>query len=63
MKVNIEIGHADLAGHSFEHEIATAMALGMFGSGRRQPQRLQSGWDTDQFPNNVPETALAFTTS
>ena len=59
VKVNIEVGHAFLAGHSFEHEIATAHGARHLRLGRRQPQRLQSGWDTDQFPNNVPETALA----
>ena len=59
VKVNIEIGHAFLAGHSFEHEIATAVALGIFGSVDANRNDHQSGWDTDQFPNNVPETALA----
>ena len=59
MKVNIETGHAVLAGHSFEHEIATAVALGIFGSVDANRNDYQSGWDTDQFPNNVPETALA----
>jgi xylose isomerase len=58
-KVNIETGHAVLAGHSFEHEIATAIALGIFGSVDANRNDYQSGWDTDQFPNNVPETALA----
>jgi xylose isomerase len=59
VKVNIETGHAVLAGHSFEHEIATAVALGIFGSVDANRNDYQSGWDTDQFPNNVPETALA----
>ena len=59
VKVNIETGHAVLAGHSFEHEIATALALGIFGSVDANRNDYQSGWDTDQFPNNVPETALA----
>jgi xylose isomerase len=59
VKVNIETGHAVLAGHSFEHEIATAVALGVFGSVDANRNDYQSGWDTDQFPNNVPETALA----
>jgi xylose isomerase len=48
-----------LAGHSFEHEIATAVALGIFGSVDANRNDYQSGWDTDQFPNNAPETALA----
>jgi xylose isomerase len=59
VKVNIETGHAVLAGHTFEHEIATAVALGIFGSVDANRNDYQSGWDTDQFPNNVPETALA----
>lgn len=60
VKVNIEQGHAILAGHSFEHEIATAAALGIFGSIDMNRNDYQSGWDTDQFPNNHAEKALAF---
>ncbi len=60
MKVNIEQGHAILAGHSFEHELALARALGIFGSIDMNRNDYQSGWDTDQFPNNVPEMALAY---
>jgi len=60
VKVNIEQGHAILAGHSFEHEIATAQALGIFGSIDMNRNDYQSGWDTDQFPNNVPEVAMAY---
>ena len=60
VKLNIETGHAVLAGHSFEHEIATAAALGVFGSIDMNRNDYQSGWDTDQFPNNVPEVALAY---
>ncbi len=59
VKVNIEANHATLAGNSFEHEIATANALGIMGSidiNRGDPQ---NGWDTDQFPNNIPEMTLA----
>ena len=59
VKVNIEQGHAILAGHSFEHEVATAVALGIFGSVDANRNDYQSGWDTDQFPNNVPELAVA----
>jgi xylose isomerase len=58
--VNIEQGHAILAGHSFEHELALANALGIFGSIDMNRNDYQSGWDTDQFPNNVPEVALAY---
>lgn len=60
VKVNIEQGHAILAGHSFEHELALARVLGIFGSIDMNRNDYQSGWDTDQFPNNVPETALAY---
>lgn len=60
VKVNIEQGHAILAGHSFEHELALADALGIFGSIDMNRNDYQSGWDTDQFPNNVPEMALAY---
>ncbi|WP_372615349.1 xylose isomerase [Aquicoccus sp.] len=60
VKVNIEQGHAILAGHSFEHELALARELGIFGSIDMNRNDYQSGWDTDQFPNNVPEVALAY---
>jgi xylose isomerase len=60
IKVNIEHGHAVLAGHSFDHEIALANALGIFGSIDMNRNDYQSGWDTDQFPNNVLDTALAY---
>jgi xylose isomerase len=60
IKVNIEVGHAILAGHSFEHEVATATTLGIFGSIDMNRNDYQSGWDTDQFPNNTPEVALAY---
>jgi xylose isomerase len=59
VKVNIEANHATLSGHSFEHEIATAVDLGIFGSIDMNRGDMQCGWDTDQFPNSVPETALA----
>jgi xylose isomerase len=59
VKVNIEANHATLAGHSFEHEIATAHSLDIFGSIDMNRGDMQCGWDTDQFPNNIPETALA----
>ncbi|HMM64262.1 MAG TPA: xylose isomerase [Mesorhizobium sp.] len=60
VKLNIEQGHAILAGHSFEHELALAASLGIFGSIDMNRNDYQSGWDTDQFPNNVPEMALAY---
>jgi|TARA_B100000315_G_scaffold244365_1_gene268824 xylose isomerase len=58
IKLNIEANHATLAGHSFQHEIATAAANGLFGSidiNRGDPQ---NGWDTDQFANSVEEATL-----
>jgi len=60
IQVNIEQGHAILAGHSFEHELALARTLGIFGSIDMNRNDYQSGWDTDQFPNNAPESALAY---
>jgi xylose isomerase len=60
VKVNIEVGHAFLAGHTFEHEVALAASLGILGSIDMNRNDIQSGWDTDQFPNNVPEVALAY---
>ena len=59
VKVNVEQNHAILAGHTFEHEIAFASALGIFGSIDLNRGDYQSGWDTDQFAINVPELALA----
>jgi xylose isomerase len=60
VKVNIEVGHAFLAGHSFEHELHLARSLGILGSVDANRNDLQSGWDTDQFPNNPGEMTLAF---
>ena len=59
IKVNIEANHATLAGNSFEHEIATAGALGILGSIDMNRGDPQNGWDTDQFPNDVPGMTLA----
>ncbi len=59
VKVNIEANHATLAGHTFEHEIATAGALGIFRSIDANRGDHQNGWDTDQFPNSVEELTLA----
>ncbi len=61
MKVNIEVGHAFLAGHSLRARAgARRAALGILGSVDANRNDLQSGWDTDQFPNNPGEMALAF---
>lgn len=59
VKVNIEANHATLAGHSFEHEIATAAALGLLGSVDMNRGDPQNGWDTDQFPTNAQDLSLA----
>ncbi|MFT3989563.1 xylose isomerase [Aestuariivirga sp.] len=59
VKLNVEQNHAILAGHTFEHEIALASALGIFGSIDINRGDYQSGWDTDQFAMNIPEMALA----
>lgn len=49
-KVNIEVNHATLAGHTFEHEVAAAVDLGLLGSLDANRGDYQNGWDTDQFP-------------
>jgi xylose isomerase len=59
VKLNIEVGHAVLAHHSFEHEIALAASLGLLGSIDANRNDYQSGWDTDQFPNNAAELVPA----
>src|SRR5216110_2238604 len=58
-RLNLEVNHATLAGHSFHHEIATAIAQGALGSVDVNRGDYQNGWDTDQFPNSVDELALA----
>ena len=60
VKLNIEQNHAILAGHSFQHEVALAEALGVFGSLDINRGDDLLGWDTDQFAMNVPELALVF---
>jgi xylose isomerase len=57
-RVNIEGNHATLAGHSFHHEVAYAVANGIFGSIDANRGDHQNGWDTDQFPNSVDELSL-----
>ena len=49
-KVNIEVNHATLAGHTFEHELAVAVDNGLLGSIDANRGDAQNGWDTDQFP-------------
>lgn len=58
IKVNIEANHATLAGHTFQHEVATACSLDIFGSIDANRGDPQLGWDTDQFPNSVEENTL-----
>jgi xylose isomerase len=57
-RLNIEANHATLAGHSFEHEIAYALAAGLFGSVDMNRGDTLLGWDTDQFPNDLLELSL-----
>jgi xylose isomerase len=59
VKMNIEANHATLSGHSFEHEIASAINLGIFGSIDMNRGDPQNGWDTDQFPNDIREISTA----
>jgi xylose isomerase len=58
-RVNVEVNHATLAGHSFHHEVAYAIGNGLFGSIDANRGDPQNGWDTDQFPNSVEELSLA----
>jgi xylose isomerase len=58
-RVNIEVNHATLAGHSFHHEVAYAVDNGIFGSIDANRGDPQNGWDTDQFPNSVEEMSPA----
>jgi xylose isomerase len=53
VRVNLEANHATLAGHSFEHEIATAASFGILGSLDINRGDALIGWDTDQFPNDL----------
>ncbi len=58
-KVNIEVNHATLAGHTFDHELQAAADAGMLGSIDANRGDYQNGWDTDQFPVNLQETVEA----
>jgi len=58
-KINIEVNHATLAQHTFQHEIEVAAGAGMLGSLDANRGDYQNGWDTDQFPNNIQETTEA----
>lgn len=56
-KLNIEVNHATLAGHTFQHELQVAADAGVLGSIDANRGDYQNGWDTDQFPNNINELA------
>lgn len=58
-KLNIEVNHATLAGHTFQHEIQCAVDAGLFGSIDANRGDYQNGWDTDQFSTNVQELVEA----
>ena len=60
MALNIEANHATLAGNSFEHEVATAIAHGVFGSIDLNRGDPHNGWDTDQFAMDVGELTLVW---
>jgi xylose isomerase len=58
-KLNIEVNHATLAGHTFTHELQVAADAGLLGSIDANRGDYQNGWDTDQFPNNLNELVEA----
>lgn len=58
-KLNIEVNHATLAGHTFQHELQVAANAGLLGSMDANRGDYQNGWDTDQFPNNINELTEA----
>ncbi len=58
-KLNIEVNHATLAGHTFQHELQVAADAGLLGSMDANRGDYQNGWDTDQFPNNINELVEA----
>tara|TARA_B100000287_G_scaffold50683_1_gene44907 strand:- start:2850 stop:4181 length:1332 start_codon:yes stop_codon:yes gene_type:complete len=58
-KLNIEVNHATLAGHTFDHELQVAANSNMLGSIDANRGDYQNGWDTDQFPNNIYEIVEA----
>lgn len=62
IKVNIEVNHATLAGHSFQHELQYAASCGLLGSVDANRGDPELGWDTDQFPISVEEMTLALHT-
>ncbi|MGM0666696.1 MAG: xylose isomerase [Bacteroidota bacterium] len=58
-KINIEVNHAILAGHTFQHELQVAASAGLLGSIDANKGDYQNGWDTDEFPSNIYEVTEA----
>ncbi len=58
-KLNIEVNHATLAGHTFQHELQIAADAGLLGSIDANKGDYQNGWDTDEFPTNIYEITEA----
>jgi len=58
-KLNLEVNHATLAGHTFQHELTVAADAGLLGSIDANRGDYQNGWDTDQFPNDITEITEA----
>ncbi|HEX3166574.1 MAG TPA: xylose isomerase, partial [Chitinophagaceae bacterium] len=58
-KINVEVNHATLAGHTFTHELQVAADAGLLGSIDANRGDYQNGWDTDQFPNDINELTEA----
>ena len=58
-KINLEVNHATLAGHTFAHELQVAADAGLLGSMDANRGDYQNGWDTDQFPNDLNELTEA----
>jgi len=58
-KLNLEVNHATLAGHTFQHELQVAVDAGLLGSIDANRGDYQNGWDTDQFPNDINEVTEA----
>lgn len=58
-KLNLEVNHATLAGHTFAHELQVAVDAGLLGSIDANRGDYQNGWDTDQFPNDINEVVEA----
>lgn len=60
LSLNLEVNHATLAGHTFQHELQVAADAGLLGSLDANRGDYQNGWDTDQFPNDLMEWTESF---